>query len=498
LNAFQVPPEKIPLNLEDQAALYRSLVEGKRLVIVLDNARDTDQVLSLLPGSPTCMVLVTSRRQLGSLITLKRALHITLELMNTAEARQLINGFLEPASRLGLQRRIYVKPDEVYELTQLCSGLPMALSIATARILLASPHLPLTTLVDQLREEHQRLDVLSTGDNQLTDLRAVLSWSYNALSPRAARLFRLLGLHPGPHIDIPAAASLADLPAEDADKLIAELTLAHLLKEYSPGRYQLHDLLRTYAAEQVTMEQRQAALHRLLGYYLYTGCPAVRHLNSPWKADVFSGHEQVGEWFAVELTPLLEAIDRATDYGINAHGWHLPRILTNFINRQGHCWHDNACTLQQTTFAVARQLGDRGAQTLTFYLFGHLHAYLGSFANALSDFLEALTRYQDSGDRIGQARTHLTLSLVYERQSQHGQALVHCRQALSLYRALGECYGEACALYSIGNIHHATNDCPAAQQAWQQALTIFDQFDHIDNEPICAKMVALHINAKDA
>jgi NB-ARC domain len=278
LDAFQVPAEKIPLNPEGQAALYRTLVEGKQLVIVLDNARDSDQVWPLLPGSPSCTVLVTSRQQLGGLIALKKAIHITLELMTNAEARQLLTEFLG-------SKRIHAEPEAVDELIQHCVGLPMALSIAAARILLDS-HLPLSTLVSQLREQRRRLDALSTeGDSRLTDIRAVFSWSYTALSPQAARLFRLLGLHPGPDIGTLATASLAGLPEQDTCKLLTKLTQAHLIKQHVPGRYQFHDLLRVYASEQAVIEepepQQQVVLHRVLDYYLHSGFTAERYLEAP-------------------------------------------------------------------------------------------------------------------------------------------------------------------------------------------------------------------------
>ncbi|MGH3772712.1 MAG: NB-ARC domain-containing protein, partial [Pseudonocardiaceae bacterium] len=278
LDAFQVPIEKIPASLDDQAALYRTLVEDRRLVIVLDNARDADQVWPLLPGGPSCMVLLTSRQQLGSLIARKQALHITLEFLTTAEAHEFL------VNSIGVER-IQAEPDAAEELIQRCVGLPMALSIAAARILL-DPHLPLSSFVGELREESQRLATLRTGDSQLTDIRAVFSWSYTALSSGAARLFRLLSVHPGPDIGTLAAASLVGLPEHDTSTLLTELTQAHLIKQHIPGRYQFHDLLRVYASEQAATEesgpQRRAALRRVLDYYLHTGFIANRHFAPTW------------------------------------------------------------------------------------------------------------------------------------------------------------------------------------------------------------------------
>jgi transcriptional regulator with XRE-family HTH domain len=394
LNAFGVPPEKIPSSLDDQAALYRTLVEGKRLVIVLDNARDANQVWLLLPGSPTCLVLVTSRQQLGSLIVRNQATHVTLDFMTDTEARQLLATFLG-------SERVHAAPDAVDELIQYCGGLPLAFSIAAARILM-EPHLPLGVLVDQLRERRQRLDALATGDSQLTDIRAVLSWSYDALSPQVARLFRLLGLHPGPDMGTLAVASLAGLSEQDTHTLLTALTGAYLVKQHIPGRFQFHDLIHLYATELATKEepepQRRAALHRILDHYLHTAYMAalliyprapitLDPLSSGVIPEKLTNYETALAWFETERTVLVTVVESANEAGFTTHAWQLPWTFAAPFYRLGY-WHDFAAT-QYTALAAAQRLGDQYGQA-------HSHHDLGDACTWLTRFDESYTHHQQS------------------------------------------------------------------------------------------------------
>jgi hypothetical protein len=273
LDALQVPPERIPVDLDAQAALYRSQLACKRMLVVLDNARDTVQVRPLLPGAPTCLVVVTSRGQLTSLVAVDGAHPLTLDLLTEAEARELL------ARRLGPDR-IAAEPQAVEQIVGCCARLPLALSIAAARA--EQSGFPLAALAGELAETGRRLDVLDAGD-AAGQVRAVFSWSYTALSSAAARLFRLLGLHPGPDISAAAAASFAAVPPAETRRLLAELVRASLLTEHTPGRYAFHDLLRAYAVD-VThthdpADQRRAAVGRMLDHYRHTAHTAERLLN---------------------------------------------------------------------------------------------------------------------------------------------------------------------------------------------------------------------------
>jgi hypothetical protein len=274
LEAFAVPPERIPVTAGGQVALYRSLLAGRRVLVVLDNARDAGQVRPLLPGSPGCMVVVTSRNQLTGLIAADGAHPVALDLLTAAEARQLL------ALRLG-EDRVAAEEQAVRQVIGCCARLPLALAIAAARAA-ACPQFPLAALASGLRDARGTLRALRGGEDAAADLRAVFSWSYRQLSPPAARLFRLLSLHPAPGIGAPAAASLAGLPLPQTRVLLAELARASMTTEPAPGRYASHDLLRCYAAELSrscdSTAQRDQAAGRVLDHYLHTACHAHRIL----------------------------------------------------------------------------------------------------------------------------------------------------------------------------------------------------------------------------
>jgi hypothetical protein len=265
LDALQVSPQGIPASLEAQAGLYRSLLAGRRMLVLLDNARDADQVAPLLPGAPGCLVLVTSRNQLPGLVAAAGAHPVALDLLSRDEAVQLL------ARRLS-HDRVTAEPHATQELVTRCAGLPLALAIVAARAA-THPEFPLAALADQLHEARDGLDGFDGGDTA-TDARAVFSCSYHSLGTPAARLFRLLGLHPGPDVTAGAAASLAGHPVAQVRPLLAELARAHLVVEHAPSRYAFHDLLRAYAGElahtQDTGTDRRAATHRMLDHYLHT------------------------------------------------------------------------------------------------------------------------------------------------------------------------------------------------------------------------------------
>src|SRR5690606_16604192 len=249
LDGLGVEVGAIAPGLDGQAALSRSLVAGRRMLVLLDNARDTEQVAPLLPGSPGCAVLVTSRRQLGGLVAVHGARSLPLDVLPDAEARALLAGHLG-------RERLDAEPDAVDAVLRACAGLPLALAIVAARAS-TRPHLPLAAVAEELQNGPGRLDALDAGDAR-ADLRSVFSWSYRALRPEAARLFRRLGLHPGPDVGLPAAAGLAGVDVHEVRPLLAELTGASLLTEHRPGRFVLHDLLRAYAAERGEAEDTEA------------------------------------------------------------------------------------------------------------------------------------------------------------------------------------------------------------------------------------------------
>lgn len=347
LDALGVPPQNIPRGLDAQAALYRSQLAGRRVLILLDNARDAGQVRPLLPGAPGCLALVTSRNRLTGLAVAEGAHLLPLDLLGPAEARELL------AVRLG-SVRLATEPAAVDEIVVQCAGLPLALAVVAARAA-TEPRRPLAELAEELRTADRRLDPLD-GDDPSGGVRAVFSWSYRMLSPNAARLFRLLSLHPGPDAAPPAVAALAGVTEDSAQALLTELTDAQLLTEHRPGRYTFHDLLRAYAAECTAAEDddvtRHTATLRMLDHYLHTA----------WAADALltlrrdpltlapplpgaqpgrpSDHREALAWFTAERLVLLSAVER-TPPGFDTHTWQLAATLTTFLERRGD-WQELA------------------------------------------------------------------------------------------------------------------------------------------------------------
>src|SRR5215470_6632314 len=384
LDALQVPPERIPVDLDAQAAMYRSQLAGKRVLVVLDNARDTAQVRPLLPGAPGCLVLVTSRNQLTSLIAGDGAHPVTLDLLTDEEARQLL------ARRLGADR-VAAEPAAAEEIITSSARLPLALALVAARAAIR-PHGELRVLAEQLRDTGHRWQAL-TGDDPASDVQAVFSWSYQPLTPPAARLFRLLALHPGPDLSTAAAASLAGLPPSAVRPVLAELTGASLLVEHTAGRYTFHDLLRAYATDQAhridTDQQRHTATVRMLDHYLHTAYTAERLLDpgrdpitlTPPAPDVTPqhpvDHQQALDWFTVEHPVLLAAIDQAATTGFDTHTWQLTWTLQTFLYRRGH-WHDQAA-VGRAAVAISHRLADPTTQTHAYLALADAYIRLGRF-----------------------------------------------------------------------------------------------------------------------
>lgn len=478
LDGLGASPGRIPAELHLRVGLYRSLMADRRVLVVLDNARDAEQVRPLLPGSPGCRVLVTSRNQLTSLVAVEGAYPLTLDLLSVAEARQLLAGRVGPD-------RVDAEPEATEEIITRCARLPLAMVIVAARAA-THPEFALSALAGELTAAHGWLDAFAGGD-PATDVRAVFSWSYRTLSDPAARLFRLLGLHPGPDTDLTAAASLAGIPVTTAHRLLTELTGAHLVGEHLPGRYLLHDLLRAYAAEQArlqeTAEDREAAQRRVLDGYLHTGVAAARFLDPPLEpmtplpatpgaiARQIPGHQEALDWFTAERAVLLAAVDRAAADGFTTHAWQLPLTLATFLYRQGH-WPDYART-QRTAVAAAVELGDVAAQAVAHRQLGRACTLLREFDEARANHERALAHWRALGDVAGQARTHLALAWVCERQEDYAECAVQARESLRLIRTTGDLAWQARALNALGWCQTKLGDHEQALEHCGQAMELF-------------------------
>jgi DNA-binding SARP family transcriptional activator len=476
LDAFGIPPQEIPTGLEAQAALYRSLLAGRRVLVLLDNAADSDQVRPLLPGSPGCLVIVTSRNELAGLIAGEGAHPVTVDLLNPTEALQLLS------RRLG-ESRVLAEKQAADDIIALCARLPLALMIVAARAA-AHQSFRLAALAAELRETGGRLDALDSGD-QATNVRAVFSWSYQRLSGPGRRLFRLMGVHFGPDIATPAVVSLAGIPKTEVRPILAELARTHLVTERVPGRFAFHDLLRAYAAELAHLhdadDYRSAARHRVLDHYLYTACHADkllnRHRDRPFTlAEAAPGvtlespadHGQALTWFQSEHAVLLAALRQAT--GFDTHIWHLAWALVSFFEYQGHWrdWRDS----QIAALEAAQRLSDRWAQAVSHHLLGRAFIQLGRYDQARIHLQYALDLFGELGDQIGQAEAHRNLSWALDRQERYEEALPHAQQALVLFQAVGHQSGHGRALNAVGWFHAKLGNHRQALICCQQALDL--------------------------
>jgi DNA-binding SARP family transcriptional activator/tetratricopeptide (TPR) repeat protein len=454
LTALGVPPARIPPDTDGQAALYRSLLADRRMLIVLDNAQDAEQVRPLLPGSPKCLVLVTSRNRLTGLAAAEGAHLMTLGVLSEAESRDLL------ALNLGAGRAA-AEPVAVSELTALCGRLPLAMCDAAARAL-ARPSLPLAALATEMRDARRRLDALETGE-PVTSVRMVFSWSRARLGSSASRMFRLLGVHPGPDITVPVAASLAGLSPGQAYLAIAELCDEHLVTEYVPGRYTCHDLLRSYAAEEASTREsetdRRAAVHRVLDHYLHTALVASALLypcqpKVTWvppqpgvTLEEIGGPGQAADWFDNEQHVLLAMIRQAAEGGFAPYAWELPWI-TGWYFRDEACWRRLA-EAQEYALAVASRLGDLGGLAMARQHLGWLRILLGDIVSAGHHFDDAVRLAGQLDDRRLRALAGLSRTYVLQSRDRITEAVGQARQALQLYHTVGDPRGEVRALYTI-------------------------------------------------
>jgi DNA-binding SARP family transcriptional activator/tetratricopeptide (TPR) repeat protein len=455
LDSLGIPAERIPAGPDAQTGLYRSLMSRRRMLVVLDNAQDAEQVRPLLPGNSGCLTLVTSRSQLTGLVVAEGAHLLTLDLLTEAEARELL------ALRLG-EARLSAEPRAAAELIRLCAGLPLALAIAAARAS-TRPGLGIGALAEELKDAQRRLDALETGDPAVS-ARTVFSWSLGHLPAPAVRLFRLLGLHLGPDITIPAAASLAGILPSEARGALRDLIGAYLVSERVPGRYSMHDLLRAYATEQANASESEAdrlpAVLRMLDHYLHTAWAADRLLR-PGRDRIALAPPQPGgmpeeiadraqamAWFQGEQQVLLGAARLAHNMGFAEHAWKLPWTLTVFLDCRGD-WQQLA-DVHHMALAAARHCDDKAGQAMAHRDLARAYLRLGQTDGGNHHLEQALLLYQETGDFVGQGRTHLALALVMDTESRYDEAFSHNEQALLLLSRAGDQAGQSNALSSVG------------------------------------------------
>lgn len=475
LEGLGVEPAVIPVDLDAQSALYRSLIAGKRMLVVLDNARDTAQATPLLPGTSTCTVLVTSRHQLTGLVAAHGARLLSLGPMSEAEAHSLLTHHLG-------RHRIDAGPGVVAALLDRCAGLPLALSILVARAA-GQPDFSLAVLAEETRDTSARLDALDAGE-LTTNLRAVFSCSHRALAPKAAETFRLLGLALGTDIGVAAVVSLTGLTTIDARAILRQLRDAHLVQEHQPGRYRMHDLVRLYAADRAYHDESQdaqnRALRRLVDFYLHTAYAADRllaprreliELETPVSGCVPQPQRNPAEamaWFSAEHQCLLAAQQVAVAHDWHTPTWQLAWTLDTFQWWRGHT-HDRAIAWQRG-LAAADRLDELPTQTLAHLRLGQSYVRAGMPNQALDHLLRALALGEESDDAARLAGIHYGLALAWGFQHDYERALHHATCALHLYRSLGASLPETMALNTVGWFHARLGHHEQARAHCQSAL----------------------------
>jgi DNA-binding SARP family transcriptional activator/predicted negative regulator of RcsB-dependent stress response/DNA-binding XRE family transcriptional regulator len=474
LGALGVPAERIPAAAGARAGLYRSVLAGRRVLVVLDNARDSQQVQPLLPGGPGCLALVTSRAPLTGLIAADGAHLVSVDVLTADEASDLL------ALRLGAWR-VAAEPAAADEIVALTGRLPLALSVVAARAA-AHPGYRLAALAAELAHARSRLDAL-TGGEVSADVRAAFSWSCRRLTPGAARMFRLLGVHPGPGVSVAAAASLAGISRPRASRALAELTATGLFSEPAPGRYACHDLVRAYAAELGSVDDDStAATRRMLDHYLHTACAARRTINpaSPppqtgppgpgVHPEELDSYARAMAWFGTELPVLLPVITVAVRAGLDGHAQQLPHALSSYLFRSGQLqeWAET----MGTSLAAARRRGDVAAQGRAHHSIGAAFTELGRFDEASAHLRDALVLFDRAGDHQGEGRTHNGMAVALAEQQRFAESLDHARRAVAAHALAGDRNGEATALNMMGSALTRLGDHDQAVGCCRRALEI--------------------------
>jgi DNA-binding SARP family transcriptional activator/tetratricopeptide (TPR) repeat protein len=488
LAGLEVPPERVPAHLEAQVGLYRSVLAGRRVLIVLDNARDAGQVRPLLPGARDCRVLVTSRDQLRSLIATDGARLVGLSPLSGQDARRTL------VRRLGAPR-VDAESEAAERIIALCAGLPLTLSLVAARAATRPSH-SLSAIADELARSGNSLNALADSDLAV-DARASLSLSYHALSSEAARLLRLSSVHPGAEVSRDAIASLAGVAAADAAAGLEELERVHLMSQPEPSRYATHDLVRDYAAELATTDpaaELAAARMRMLEHYRQSATMATLVLASDKRlgsgddslpgvtvAD-FTGIEEASRWFA-RTYPVLRVVFRQTvELGLPEHTWQLARALDPFHDRYGR-WQDME-NVHIAGLAAAEKLANPAMQAHSHRRLGQAFRLLGDLDRAMDHFERAQRLYTELGDRTEQAMNLHNFVAVFQARNSPREAMSHVLRALELSREAQDRRLQAIALNNLGWLHGIDGDHAAAIGCAGQAAALAEEIGSVN---LCAQ-----------
>jgi DNA-binding SARP family transcriptional activator len=490
LEFLGVEPEAVPDDADAAIAQYRGLLAQRRILLVLDNARLAAQVRPLLPGASGSLAVITSRNRLAGLQAIDGAQSLTLDIPTPAQARELL------ARRIGT-RRAAAEPEAVGEIVERCGRLPLALAIAAAHCA-TRPAFPLSTVTAAMGAdggtETARLDALSVGEaDEAADARNVFSWSYHALTPEAARLFRLTALHPGPDAPVQALASLTGLSPRATGELLAELTGAHLLTEPTLGRYGCHDLLRAYAGELNqaldSPDERTAARLRMLDHYLHTAIAALRTYGPLMQmfmfeapaprpdavVEAFADQEAARRWFEMEHAVLMPLVHQALVEGCDEHVWHLAWAVDPYFYRAGR--RPDSIALHGWSLRAAERLGQPFRQAVSHNFLGGANTERKRLREALHHHTIALGIFEERGDVEEQALTNLYLAVVAHWDGRSEDCLAHNERAAEIYGRLGDKPGQGVALNNLGEQYGSRGEYDKAADLCRQALDLWIELD---------------------
>ncbi|MGH3240546.1 MAG: BTAD domain-containing putative transcriptional regulator [Spirillospora sp.] len=483
LRALGTAPAAIPPGLEERAALFRTRISGRRILILLDDAASPEQVRWLLPGSSRCMVLVTSRCRLSGLTVREGADRLGLDLLAEREALRLLR------QEIG-ELRADAEPGAAVELVRLCACLPLALRLVAERTRTRA-HSSLADLVRDLADQRRRLDLLAAGDDQATAVRAVFSWSYDALPPAEARAFRLLGVHPGPDVSRDGAAAIIGVDGDGARRLLDRLTGAHLLQETAHDRYRFHDLLRAYAVDRAHADEsaaeRDRAGSRILHWYTHTALSADKVI-MPLRRHIRLGPPPVGvhpaepasptaavAWCEAERLNLVAAIHHAVDSGRYEIAKKLPQILWSYFSVATR-WND-WITFSRLGVLASQDDGDKFGEAFNRASLGNAYRDIRRLDDAVEQFEQAIAICHEIGELWVEASARSVLGMTYRDLRKFDAALDNCRIGLRLFSAIGDEWGVAWSLYGLGDLLGARRDHGDAIAYLRKALAEFDRID---------------------
>jgi tetratricopeptide (TPR) repeat protein len=483
LRAVGVPAGEIPVDRDQRATLFRSMLAGKRVILIIDNASSSAQVRQLLPAAPSCCVVVTSRSSMQGLVAREGAMRVRLDTLSPEDSLRLLSDLIG-SDRVAAERSAALR------LVDICGSLPLTLRVVAERVV-NRPRLTMADIVDELSSEQSRLDALASPEDDLSDTRAVLSWSYRALSTEQARVFRLLGLPTGRDITVPAAAALIGTTGAMAGRHLRALADVHLLQEVSANRFNMHDLITSYARERATadesVEDRTRALRRLFVWYLHTTdagrlailphsaeVPLVP-LNDIVAPDPFDNASDAMTWFTGERLNLRDAIRQAFHLGQYDITWKLAMASSSFFELQSYWadWEDN----HRVGLSAALALGDPLGEASNTLLLADAAWRIGNTDDAIEKYERAagLGGTLSIGWLAGYA--HRGLGLIHQKHGDHPTAAREFTTALGVFQSAGPPRGEAMTLLSLAQSARTLGDLDTAHAVGMRALTIFEELD---------------------